>query len=80
VNQETQAPVSETEESSHGKTKMSSKWLLYFLDSRRVVHKKFVPPSVSVNWECNIEVLDRLRQRVTQVRMETADDWITRAL
>jgi hypothetical protein len=51
-----------------------------FLYSRRVVHKEFVPPGVTLTQKYFLEVLDRLRKRMMRVRMETADDWILRAL
>jgi hypothetical protein len=53
--------------------------VVIFSDSRGVVHKEFVPPGITVNEKYYLEILDRLRKRVMQVRMENADDWIIRA-
>jgi hypothetical protein len=51
-----------TEESSHGQI---TKMLIIFFDSRGVVH--IVPPGVTVNQKCYLEVLDRLGKRVKRV-------------
>jgi hypothetical protein len=61
-------------------TRANQKSRLFFSDSRGVVHKEFVPPGVTVNQKYYLEVLDRLKNRVMQVRLKTADDWILRAL
>jgi hypothetical protein len=61
-----------------GKGKIK-KIVIIFFYSRGVVHKEFVPPGVTVNQNYYLKVLDRLRKRVMQVRMEIADDWILRA-
>jgi hypothetical protein len=53
--------------------------IIFFFDSRRVVHKEFVSSDVTVNQKYYLEVLGRLRKRAMRVRMETADDWILRA-
>jgi len=51
-------------------------WLLFFSDSRGIVHKEFVPPGQTVNYAFYKDVLERLRKRVQRVRMDIADDWV----
>jgi hypothetical protein len=53
--------------------------VIIFFYSCGVVHKEFVPPGVTVNQKQYLEVPDHLKKRVTQVKMEIADDWILRA-
>jgi hypothetical protein len=65
--------VSKTKESSQIKT------MVMFFDSRRVDHKEFVPPGVTINQTYYLEVLDRLGKTVTRVRTEITDGWILRA-
>jgi hypothetical protein len=54
--------------------------VIIFYDSRLIVHKEFVPLGVTVNQKYYFEVLNRMRKRVIQVRMEIADNWILRTL
>ena len=51
-------------------------WLLFFFDSRGIVHKEFVPPGLTVNYAFYKDVLERLRKRVQRVRTDIADDWV----
>lgn len=52
---------------------VSLTWVItIFFYSHRVVHKEFVPPSVTVNQKYLLKVLDCLRNRVIPVRMEIA--------
>jgi hypothetical protein len=57
----------------------SRQWSSFFFYSRGVAHKEFVPPGVTMNQKYYLEIQDRLRKRVMQVRNEIADDWILRA-
>ena len=51
-------------------------WLLFFFDSRGIVHKEFVLPGQRVNHAFYKYVLERLRKRVQRVRRDIADDWV----
>ena len=51
-------------------------WLLFFPDSRVIVHKEFVPPGQTVNHAFYKVVLERLRKLVQRVRRDIADDWV----
>jgi hypothetical protein len=57
------------------KSKIKTVVIIFFFDSHRVIRKEFVPPGVTVNQKYYLEVLDRLRKKAMQVRMEIADDW-----
>jgi hypothetical protein len=57
----------------------STQWSPFFFRFSRVAHEEFVPPGVTVNLKYYLEVLNRPRNRVMQVRTEIADDWILRA-
>lgn len=50
--------------------------MICFFDSKGIVHKEFVPLGRTVNQHFYVEVLDRLRKRVTRVRPEIAKTWI----
>ena len=39
-----------------------------FFDRRGIVHKEFAPPGQTVNVRFYVEVLTRLRNRITRVR------------
>jgi hypothetical protein len=54
--------------------------VIIFFTSRRIVHKEFVQPGVTVNQKYYLEVMNCLRKRVMQVQMEIANDWILLAL
>jgi hypothetical protein len=60
--------ISKTKETPQDQIKI--KQLSLFFSSHRVVHKEFVPPGVTVNWEYYLEVLDHLRKGVMQVKIE----------
>jgi hypothetical protein len=53
------ATVSNTEESSHEQIKIL---VFIFLESRRVVHKIFLPPGATGNQKYFLEVLDHLEK------------------
>jgi len=48
----------------------------FFFNSKRVVHKEFVPPGQTVNAAFCVEVLKRLKKRVARVRPEIANTWL----
>ena len=50
--------------------------IIFFFDSRGIVHKEFVPPGQTVNHPFYKDVLERLRKRVQRVRRDIADDWV----
>jgi hypothetical protein len=50
--------------------------VITFFNSHQGVYKEFVPPGVTVNHKYYLEVMDHLRKRAMQVRMEIADDLI----
>jgi hypothetical protein len=52
------------------------KIVIIFFCSRVVVHKESELPGVTLNHKYYLEVLDRLRNMVMQVRKEITDDWI----
>jgi hypothetical protein len=52
------------------------KTMIFFFDSRGIVHKEFVPPGQTVNHPFYKDVLERLRKRVRRVRRDIADDWV----
>jgi hypothetical protein len=62
-----------------GKSEFKKVVIIFFFDSRGIVYKEFVPSGVTVNQKYYLEVLDRLRKNVMQVRMEIADARILRA-
>jgi hypothetical protein len=73
------ATVCKTEGSSHEQIKNQDNCRNFFSISGGVVHKECVPPGVTVNQKYYLEVLDRLRNRVTMVQIKIADVWILRA-
>ena len=50
--------------------------IVFFSDSRGIVHKEFVPPGQKFNHAFYKDVLERLRNRVQRVRTDIADDWV----
>jgi len=48
--------------------------VLFFFDSRSIVHKKFVPSGQTINNAFSKDVLEQLRKRVQRVRTDIADD------
>ena len=63
-----------TKSSPRPKEARMSRNEVFFFDSRGIVHKKFVPPGLTVNHAFYKDVLERLRKRVQRVRMDIADD------
>ena len=51
--------------------------LIVFFDSKGVVHKEFVPPGQTVNTAFYVEVLKRLKKRVTCIRPEITEPCVT---
>lgn len=49
--------------------------LIVFFDRRGIVHKEFVPTGTTVNAAFYVQVLTRLRNRVTRVRPAIAKNW-----
>ena len=66
---------SSSEESTHEQIQGENHDYCFF-DSRRIVHKEFVPPGQTVNVAFYKDVLERLRKRVQRVRRDIADDWV----
>ena len=68
--------VSSTKEGSNEQIKdeIDAHW--FFFDSKGVVHKGFVPPGQTVNAAFYVEVLERLKKRVTRIRPEIANTWV----
>lgn len=56
------------------KSKVKS-MLIAFFDRRGIVHKEFVPPGQIVNARFYVEVLTRLRNRITRVRPDLVGKW-----
>jgi len=50
--------------------------IVFFFDSRGIVHKEFVPPGQTVNQAFYKDVLEQLRKRVQRFRRDIADDWV----
>ena len=50
--------------------------IVFFFDSRGIVHKEFVPPGQTVNHAFYKDVLEQLRKRVQRVRRDTANNWV----
>jgi len=69
--------VSSTKEGSNEqiKNEIDARWGFFF-NSKRVVHKEFVPPGQTVNAAFCVEVLKRLKKRVARVRPEIANTWL----
>ena len=57
------------------KSRIKSMFIVFF-DSKGIVHKEFLPTGQTVSAAFYVEVLKRLRNRVTRVRPEIANDWI----
>lgn len=49
--------------------------LVAFFDARGIVHSEFVPPGQTVNAAYYLEVLKRLKRKVTSKRSAIKDDW-----
>jgi len=65
-----------SEESTHEQIQGENYDYCFFLDSRGIVHKEFVPPGQTVNHAFYRDVLERLRKRIQQVQTDIADDWV----
>lgn len=63
--------ISKTEKARMSKSEIKTMVIIFF-NSRRVVHKEYIPPCATVNQKFYLEVLDHLRKRVMQVQMEIA--------
>ena len=50
--------------------------IVFFSDSRGIVHKEFASPGQTDNHIFYKDVLERLRKRVQRVRTDIADDWV----
>jgi hypothetical protein len=59
-----------------GRSRVKTMLIVFFFNSRGIVHREFVPPGQTVNHAFYKDVLERLRKRVQRVRRDTADDWV----
>ena len=50
--------------------------IIFFFDSRGIVHKEFVPPGQTVNHLFYKDVLEQLRKRFKQVQRDIVDNWV----
>jgi len=67
----------DTEKSKTSEVKCENDTNCFFLDVRRIVHRKFIPPGLTVNQEFYLEVLSRMRENVRRKRPELwrLGDW-----
>jgi len=50
--------------------------IIIFFDSRRIVHKEFLPARKTINQASYKDVLKKLRKRIQRVRKDISHDWI----
>jgi len=65
---------SRTKKARMSKSRVKS-MLIIFFDSKRIIHKEFVPPGQTVNPTFYLQVHERLRNRVMRVCCEIANTW-----